>query len=84
MAELDDRRTTCVVSALIKLAHELDMDVIAEGVETADHVRALREEGCDLAQGAFFAPALDPDQGSALVSSPSPAEATPAGPSGAA
>jgi predicted signal transduction protein with EAL and GGDEF domain len=36
------RPQAAIVAAVIKLAHELRMDVVAEGVETADQAQALR------------------------------------------
>jgi EAL domain-containing protein (putative c-di-GMP-specific phosphodiesterase class I) len=42
VAAIDDERTAAIVAAVIKLAHELRMDVVAEGVETADQAQALR------------------------------------------
>jgi EAL domain-containing protein (putative c-di-GMP-specific phosphodiesterase class I) len=51
------RRSTSrsVVEAIITIAHLLGKRTIAEGVETCDQVRTLRELGCDFAQGYFFA-----------------------------
>jgi diguanylate cyclase (GGDEF)-like protein len=51
------RRSTSrsVVEAIITIAHLLGKRTIAEGVETSDQVRILRELGCDFAQGYFFA-----------------------------
>lgn len=51
--------TTCgddaeIVRAIINLAHNLDMLVIAEGVETAEQLNFLREHKCDQVQGFFF------------------------------
>ena len=43
-----------IVSAAISLATALDATTVAEGVETADQVSALRDLGCDLAQGYHF------------------------------
>ena len=46
----------------IDLGHNLGLTVVAEGVEGAEHVAALRELGCDIAQGYHFArpmPAAD-------------------------
>jgi diguanylate cyclase (GGDEF)-like protein len=43
-----------IVRATVELAHGLGLRVVAEGVETADHVDALRELRCDVAQGWHF------------------------------
>ncbi len=43
-----------IISALIGLAHALDMTAIAEGVETAGQRDRLHALGCDLAQGYHF------------------------------
>lgn len=44
-----------IVRAIVSLAHNLDLDVVAEGVENADQVRHLADLGCDYAQGFHFA-----------------------------
>jgi len=43
-----------LVSAIIAMAHELGLQVIAEGVETADQARYLIEHGCDQLQGYLY------------------------------
>jgi diguanylate cyclase (GGDEF)-like protein len=51
-----------LVRSAIDLGHNLGLTVVAEGVETAEHVAALRLLGCDIAQGYHFArpmPAAD-------------------------
>jgi EAL domain-containing protein (putative c-di-GMP-specific phosphodiesterase class I) len=50
---------SAIVAAVTGLAHALGLTVVAEGVETRDHLAALVNLDCDLAQGAYFAPALD-------------------------
>ena len=47
-----------MVRAIITLAHNLGMDVVAEGVETEDQRAALRALGCDYAQGFYFSEAV--------------------------
>ncbi len=46
-----DDDDTAIVRSIIGLADALDLEVVAEGVETATHVRLLRELGCRRAQG---------------------------------
>lgn len=43
-----------IVRSIIDLAHNLDLEVIAEGVETAAALDQLRDFGCDLAQGYYI------------------------------
>ena len=43
-----------IVGSLVSLAHTLGMTVTAEGVETGEQAQALRDLGCDRAQGTFF------------------------------
>lgn len=44
-----------IVQAIVQLGHTLGMRIIAEGVETWEHLEQLRELGCDLYQGYYFA-----------------------------
>lgn len=48
------RRDKAVVDAMISMARELDMKVLAEGVETKEQVDMLRRAGCTLMQGYYF------------------------------
>jgi diguanylate cyclase (GGDEF)-like protein/PAS domain S-box-containing protein len=54
----DDQGDEAIVSGTVGLAHALGVIVVAEGVETADQQEMLRELGCDLAQGYYFAEPL--------------------------
>jgi diguanylate cyclase (GGDEF)-like protein len=45
-------------TAVITMAHNLGLQVVAEGVETAAQAALLKELGCDHAQGYYFSPAV--------------------------
>lgn len=51
-----------VVRACVRLGHELDMKIVAEGIETVGIWNRLSEIDCDIGQGHLFAPALDATQ----------------------
>jgi sensor c-di-GMP phosphodiesterase-like protein len=53
-----DRNSTTIVETLVDLAHNMRMDVVAEGVENFEQVMHLREIGIRSAQGYVFAPPL--------------------------
>jgi diguanylate cyclase (GGDEF)-like protein len=50
-----------VMDSLIQLAHSLNLKVIAEGIETYDHVRKLQVGKCDGIQGYYFSKPLSKD-----------------------
>ena len=64
-----DDDALAIVKTIIALAHQLGRQVIAEGVETAEHLVILRSLGCEYAQGYFFAKPLDPEEVEALLAS---------------
>ncbi|MEN3277801.1 MAG: hypothetical protein V7631_3591 [Massilia sp.] len=49
-----------IVAAIVAMAHRLNLRVVAEGVELAAQAGALRDSGCDQAQGFLYARPLDP------------------------
>jgi sensor c-di-GMP phosphodiesterase-like protein len=53
-----DRNSTTIVETLVDLAHNMRMDVVAEGVENFEQVVHLRDLGIRSAQGYVFAPPL--------------------------
>jgi diguanylate cyclase (GGDEF)-like protein/PAS domain S-box-containing protein len=55
----DDEAITATV---ITMAHSLGLDVVAEGVELAEQLDYLREQGCDEVQGNLISPPLDPER----------------------
>jgi EAL domain-containing protein (putative c-di-GMP-specific phosphodiesterase class I) len=54
-----EERGAEMVSAIVGLAHNFSMDVVAEGVETAEQLAAVQRLGCDYAQGFYFSKAID-------------------------
>ncbi len=51
---MSDRGEVEIVRAIITLGKNFGMTIVGEGVETADQLRLLREQGCHLGQGYFF------------------------------
>ena len=51
-----------IVTSIISLAHSLDLEVIAEGVELEEQAKLLRLLRCDLIQGNLYSPPLPPDK----------------------
>lgn len=49
-----------IVTSMIRLAHQLNIEVVAEGVEREETLVALRSLGCDLIQGHYFSQPLAP------------------------
>ena len=47
-----------IVNIIINIAHLLNCEVIAEGVETEDQLRYLRDHGCDIIQGYYYSKPL--------------------------
>jgi EAL domain-containing protein (putative c-di-GMP-specific phosphodiesterase class I) len=61
-------RATALVRAIIDLAHSLGLITVAEGVETEEQADRLRQMGCFLGQGWYFARELSvPDATDALA-----------------
>jgi diguanylate cyclase (GGDEF)-like protein/PAS domain S-box-containing protein len=62
-----DRGKLEIVRSIVLLAHNLRMDVVAEGVETAEQLAQLRALNCEYAQGYFFARPLTQEQAEAML-----------------
>ncbi len=62
LARLDsDPRTRAVVAGMIAMARELGLEMVAEGVETMEQAKFLKDLGCDMAQGFALARPQDPE-----------------------
>jgi len=62
MGMLTDEANQRLVQTIINLAHQFNLNVVAEGVENQASLDLLARMGCNYAQGYFFAPALNADQ----------------------
>ena len=63
----EDPGARAITSAIVALAHELDLTVVAEGVETEAQDRYLSSLRCDLLQGFLFADPLTPEELAGLL-----------------
>jgi diguanylate cyclase (GGDEF)-like protein/PAS domain S-box-containing protein len=63
----DDVRGFEMVQAIVTLAHNLGMDVVAEGVESAVQAEQLLALGCEYAQGFYFSKAVEAAQASCFI-----------------
>nr|MCH9815629.1 bifunctional diguanylate cyclase/phosphodiesterase [Actinomycetes bacterium] len=66
------RNELAVLESILHLAEQLDLEVIAEGIETATQAALLQARSCDLGQGFFFAEPLDVNAASDLLQSQQP------------
>ncbi|MFH0976680.1 MAG: EAL domain-containing protein [Spirochaetota bacterium] len=57
-----DETSEQIVKSVIFLAHNLNMKIIAEGVETSEHLAKLTEYGADFLQGYYYAKPLAPEK----------------------
>jgi diguanylate cyclase (GGDEF)-like protein len=62
-----DTGDAAIAKAIILMGHSLQLNVIAEGVETAEQVQLLRESGCDQIQGFYFSRPVPADEFEAML-----------------
>jgi len=67
-----DPRAARVLGAITDLAHALDLQVVAEGIETREELAVVRQQGCDHAQGYLLARPAPADAIEAVVRSGPP------------
>jgi EAL domain-containing protein (putative c-di-GMP-specific phosphodiesterase class I) len=51
----------------VHLGHQLGMKVVAEGIQSLEHVAKLRGMGCEYGQGFFFSHPVDGDEVEELI-----------------
>ena len=66
----DQARSDTILRSTISMAHEMKLDVVAEGVEKEAQAQMLRMYGCDFAQGHLFGTAMTPHEAPALHRAP--------------
>ena len=71
-----DSNAGAIVTSIIALAHNLRLQVIAEGVETGDQLAFLQEQGCDLMQGFYASKPVDVTNFAELLSAGSMLQGT--------
>ncbi|EDZ96739.1 MULTISPECIES: EAL domain-containing protein [Limnospira] len=54
----DSQQNTEIVKTIIMLGHNLNMDIVAEGIETEGNVQTLKNLNCEYGQGYFFSKPL--------------------------
>ncbi|MFK3736253.1 putative bifunctional diguanylate cyclase/phosphodiesterase [Massilia sp. TN1-12] len=59
---IDDPNDAAITCAIIALAHGLNLEAVAEGVETRAQLDFLKAHGCDEIQGYYFSPPVWPEQ----------------------
>ena len=55
------------VKTIVGLAKNLDMDIVAEGIETEEQIRTIEDLDCEIGQGYFFSRPLDPDAATSFL-----------------
>lgn len=58
---LEGAEDAAIVAGVIRLAHSLGLDVVAEGVEHAEQAQQLRAWGCEVGQGYHFSRPVAPE-----------------------
>ncbi len=53
-AKINEAGTFAIVRSILQIAHHLEMVTVAEGVETEEQVKLLKEIGCTIGQGYYF------------------------------
>ncbi|BBJ23151.1 EAL domain-containing protein [Candidatus Nitrotoga sp. AM1P] len=64
-----DTDDAVIISTIISMAHSLKLKVIAEGVETAEQLAFLKQQGCDEIQGYYFSQPVSAEEFTKLLSS---------------
>lgn len=67
---LNDAGSMAIVKSITNLSSDLNMDVVAEGVEHEAEVTALKSFGCEYGQGYFFSPPVNASEALEMLNTP--------------
>jgi EAL domain-containing protein (putative c-di-GMP-specific phosphodiesterase class I) len=65
-----DQKDAEIISAIIAMAHSLNLQVVAEGVETIEQMHFLQSRQCDIAQGFLISRPLTAQQLTEFIKTP--------------
>ena len=74
---VDSNENREVVNTIIRLARNLKMKVVAEGIETSAQLEQLKSLGCEYGQGYFFSKPLDAETAALFIDAPTSAVIVP-------
>jgi len=63
----DAEGNLAILEAIVTLAHQLGMEVVAEGIQTAGQVKKIRSLGCEYGQGYLFSKPVPGDEVEDLI-----------------
>ncbi|MUH01102.1 EAL domain-containing protein [Scytonema sp. UIC 10036] len=66
----NDGQNTEIIRVIIALLDSLEIQAIAEGIETSSQLQYLKTLGCEFGQGYFFSPPLDAEFARRLLQAP--------------
>jgi len=62
-----NKATPVILKAIVQMAHGLNLQVVAEGVEREEQFTFLKDQGCDILQGYLFSPPVEANTLFALI-----------------
>jgi diguanylate cyclase (GGDEF)-like protein len=74
-----DPSDAAIVGSVVAMTRELNLNVVAEGVETEEQLAFLKERQCDVVQGFLFSRPVPPDAVEKIIASGTPLEMIPLG-----
>jgi EAL domain-containing protein (putative c-di-GMP-specific phosphodiesterase class I) len=77
---LDDPQDQAIVNAILVMAHAMNMEVLAEGVERPEQLEYLLAKGCDRAQGYHFGKPVPAQEFQSMLLRQKPAQGSASGP----